>query len=615
MNIQTPEILLEISDERSELETTHESTGLPAYWRGADFYLLGLQQGDDSVAGEPDIDLSAYEFESPRMIWILMGDRILNHLPHIFKRLNKRSRALIMLHPELMEGVDWKKLFFLATDDRFYIVPIQDVAKQAQTINGLMDDEKFDGWKPVVTSIANGEWIVHYRQLVKEMTPLLNRKLVRNATNKSATHQILCNALINMPLTSSSNKWEDYKDIYLHKPALIISTGPSLNKQLELIKKFSPYFVTIAVDPAVPILKEQGITPDFVLTIDPRKRPYWEQDALDDETTYVVEIGACPDSTWSHSKKYLMTAGHGQVYALIKKLGGEIGWILTGGSVSTNAFSLAKHLGCNPIVLVGQDLAWTEGKDHAEGYSSQYSSEALKRRYDRGYDIVGYGGQTVRTEPQLLYYKSWFEQQIKSNTNLTVINATEGGAIIDGALSVPFAHVCEEVAKLGIVEKNHSITKSFELNHDLIQQYQIKITEWTNIYTELKKNILEVQKKIKKISEKPKKSLQNQVKRVNQMIVGLEPDAKVILDMFANLAMCDINSKLDLLDEAKALKTIYSAYDDLYKSVLFGLDYGLEMLPKVNKLFDELSTTDRISRKQLIENNLNRWTLDGVLKN
>jgi len=364
---------------------------LPPYWKGGDFYLMGLQFESNADCQPIEVDLSQYEFETPRLIWILIGDEALNHLPRIYKRLHKKSRVLIMLHPEVLDIVQWKDLFFLSMDDRFYFVPMQEVSTQAGIVSGLMDDEKFDGWKPILTTISKVEWVTHYRELIKEMTPLLNRKLVRKATNKSVTHQILCNALINMPLTSSKNKWEDYEHLYHNKPALLISTGPSLNKQLETIKKYQEYFVVIAVDPAVPILKKMDIVPDFVLTIDPRKRPYWEQDELHDDTTYVVEIGACPDGAWSHTKKYLMTTGHKQVYSFIKDLGGEIGLIATGGSVSTNAFSLAKHMGCNPIVMVGQDLAWTEGKDHADGYTSQYSAEALQKRHERGYDIWATG--------------------------------------------------------------------------------------------------------------------------------------------------------------------------------------------------------------------------------
>ena len=117
---------------------------LPPYWKGGDFYLMGLQFESNADCQSFEVDLSQYEFETPRLIWILIGDELLNHLPRIYKRLHKKSRVLIMLHPEVLDIVQWKDLFFLSMDDRFYFVPMQEVSTQAGIVSGLMDDEKFD---------------------------------------------------------------------------------------------------------------------------------------------------------------------------------------------------------------------------------------------------------------------------------------------------------------------------------------------------------------------------------------------------------------------------------------------------------------------------------------
>ena len=597
----------------SAVEDAHPAT-LPSHWSAKDFYLLGVQLESTQTPFHNAIDLSGHDFEATRAIWIVIGDNALTLLPQIHRRLHKRSRVLVMVHPEVLDDVNWTQLFFLASDERFFFVPMQDVTQQALVINSLMDENAYDGWRPVMTSMATVEWVQHYRELIKVMTPLLNRKLVGKATLRSASHHILCNALINFPLTSSRNRWQDYKGLYIDKPALIISTGPSLNKQMSLIEKYKDHFVTIAVDPAVPSLKQSNITPDFVLTIDPKKRPYWGQNALDPTTTFVVEVGACPDGAWSHANNYLVTAGHSHVYTLLKNMGAEVAWIETGGSVSSNGFSLAIHLGCNPIVLVGQDLAWTEGKDHAEGYTSQYSKEALKKRHDRGYDIMGYGGQMVRTEPQLLYYKTWFEQKIKQYKHKTIINATEGGAIIEGAVAQAFASVCAELEIKGLVQKHTQLTQPFDLDFNLLVHFEANIKKWIEIYSELKLKILDAQKEISDIKKTPKKSLQKRVKQINRLILDLETDAKLILDMFSNLAMANMDRKLDKLDEAKDLKTVYSAYKDLYDSVLCGLNFGLETLPKILNLLRLIADQPKISRQSLISANLHRWNLDGTAK-
>ena len=585
---------------------------LPPYWQAQEFYTLGVLQEPSAATSQVVLDLSEHDFSQAKTIWIVIGDAMLAGLKQIQTQLHPKSRVLVMVHPEVMDHTPWHDLRFLMADARFFFVPLQDVQTQAQTISGLMDEEQFDCWKPVMGEIAQIEWVQHYRDLVKMLTPLLNRKLVNKATLSASSHLFLRNALINVPLTCSTNPWNDYKDLYLNKPALIVATGPSLNKQLDLIARHKDEFVVIAVDPAVPILKQHGVIPDFVLTIDPRKRPYWDQDALDDRTTFVVEVSACPDSAWSSTKKYLVTAGHQHVYGLLKQLECNVGWIVTGGSVSSNGFSLAEHLGCNPIVMVGQDLAWTDGKDHAEGYTSQYTLEKLKLRHERGYDIPGYGGQMVRTEPQLLFYKSWFEQQIKAKPHLTVINATEGGAIIEGALHIPFAAVCQEIMKLGPVAKGLDRGTRYQVDAVAMARYRDQVRAWDDEISRLKDEVKNIFEKLEKVKNKPARKLESQVKAMNRKILGLAPDVKLILDMFSNMAMAMVDQKIDAIEEKGTLKSIYEGYTQVYKSVLIGAEYSQMNLKKIIGMLDDLILHQRVGRQLLIDHRLHNWELDGT---
>lgn len=50
--------------------------------------------------------------------------------------------------------------------------------------------------------------------------------------------------------------------------AVIVATGPSLDKQLDTLKKFAPYVTVISLDASLPILAKHGIKPDYVTSIE-----------------------------------------------------------------------------------------------------------------------------------------------------------------------------------------------------------------------------------------------------------------------------------------------------------------------------------------------------------
>ena len=109
------------------------------------------------------------------------------------------------------------------------------------------------------------------------------------------------------------------------------------------------------------------------------------------------------------------------------------------GSVATLCTSVAQYMGCNPIAFIGQDLAYTDYKAHAQDFKS-FKVDKEKVEYTRGY----YGGE-VPTDTPLLVFLKWFESFIRETKEQTqYINCTEGGAYIDGAEHRPFKEVVDE---------------------------------------------------------------------------------------------------------------------------------------------------------------------------
>ena len=202
----------------------------------------------------------------------------------------------------------------------------------------------------------------------------------------------------------------------------------------------------------------------------------------------------------------------------------------TGGSVACNAFSIAVFLGFTEIILVGQDLAYPNGKEHTKDAYDNEAENKLKdgKRYFEVEDI--YGGK-VLTEENMDAYRLWFETQIVRYPKLHVIDATEGGAKIRGTeiitLKEAIDRECSELEYINYAEMINSISKTYtekELQEIVEQLYGIpnelkrlrrKIKSGIKQYEELKSQgeLRESERNSEKI-----RAIAKKIEKINQWI-------------------------------------------------------------------------------------------------
>lgn len=226
-------------------------------------------------------------------------------------------------------------------------------------------------------------------------------------------------------------------------PAIIVAAGPSLDKNMHVLKKIKGKFPILAVDTAFRQLVSNGIKPDIVCAADPSYENSLDFVGVEDETDVVLAIEAMthPDILESfHGPQMLMTFGGG-LQGLIKDYREPVGQLVCWGSIATTVFDFSKKLGCNPLVFIGLDLSFQDGKLHARGsYSDDMMFEKTHRFTSieheteeyintRGvYKIIKPDGTTNFTDHNMKLYKDWFEDQFRQTTQ-RVINATEGGIV------------------------------------------------------------------------------------------------------------------------------------------------------------------------------------------
>lgn len=231
--------------------------------------------------------------------------------------------------------------------------------------------------------------------------------------------------------------------------AIIVATGPSLAKQLPLLKKYAKRASIFCLDASYSILAKHNIKPDYVLALE-RIRPtadFFDNDfgEFDKDILFIMLTlvhPKCLEFLERNKRKYMLVPRSLPFSVDVRPQGfGE----LTGMSVSHMSFQLALYLKHTNIILIGQDLAFGEdGKAHSKGYSRGEEQGILSLPRTK---IKAYGGKGfVETTEIWKLFKEIFDNLIEFKPKeVKVYNCTEGGARIEGAIEKPFKEVCEDL--------------------------------------------------------------------------------------------------------------------------------------------------------------------------
>lgn len=229
-----------------------------------------------------------------------------------------------------------------------------------------------------------------------------------------------------------------WKNQFENRPMILVSAGPSLDKQLPLLKTIreEDSFIIGAVGTAIKPLLKAGIVPHFFSIIDPNPATLNQLKGVQFPDTPLFYLSSAYFETVAlhQGPKYMMCQ---QGFSLAEERAKQNNepLIQTGGSVATALLDLMVYLGGKTIALIGQDLAYTDGKTHAEAAHDQ----KIVQEHDRTrYTLDYYQNAKVPTAQNLLLYKKWFENYALQHTSLTLYNCTEGGAHIENWRHIPF---------------------------------------------------------------------------------------------------------------------------------------------------------------------------------
>ncbi len=221
------------------------------------------------------------------------------------------------------------------------------------------------------------------------------------------------------------------------KPAIVVATGPSLNRNKHLLKGLEDKALIISVDASLRILNEIGVKPHLVTSLErvPETADLFRgfaPEALDG-----VYLAACPVVM---PECYEVYPGPRIIvyrdFVHFRWIGIERGLLPIKSSAANMAFRVAAAMGCDPIILIGQDLAFSRsGETHAVGNVFGEVQEYIFK--ERQLEVMGNDGQPIRTTEIWYTFLKDYETDLAEYTGVC-INSTEGGAYIPGTSVMPF---------------------------------------------------------------------------------------------------------------------------------------------------------------------------------
>ncbi|MCO6439279.1 MAG: motility associated factor glycosyltransferase family protein [Phycisphaerae bacterium] len=403
-----------------------------------------------------------------KYVFVVCGLGLGYHICALWRRLGKeavvvcaepsmRMIATALACTDLSELIGSGRLIFLTSDDKSRL------HERLERFNALMMlGAQFVNHAPSIRLAPDD-----HRAITQQLTEFVTFTRMTLATLMGNARITCKNIAMNLAAYVSTPPIDLLRDRFAGNPAVVIAAGPSLRKNIDKLAGLKGRAVLIAVQTTLRPLLERGIIPDFATSLDfhEMSRKFFEGlDGLEG-----VHLVAEPKATWHVIDDYpgpvsLLDNAWARL-VLGDALGARDG-LRAGATVAHLAFYLAAYLGCDPIVFVGQDLAYTghvfyiPGVEIHHAWRSEFNRfqtleqkewERIVRNRPILRRVRGQEGGELYTDELLFTYLEQFEKDV-ARTPRRVINATEGGAMIRGTSAMRLDEVAARFCREPIDE-------------------------------------------------------------------------------------------------------------------------------------------------------------------
>ncbi len=326
---------------------------------------------------------------------------------------------------------------------------------------------------------------------------------------------------------AASAQISDLKGAFEGKVAVVCAAGPSLDKQLPILREYRDRVVVIAIGQTLKALRSAGITPDLVHILESQDVAHQLTEAGKTEDLCVALSPDCPQSVFDVPTRACFTAtvSSSPFAHWMASVTGHTSIRVGGGTVAQGAVGIASILGVKSIILIGQDLAFTDGRAYAKG--SAYDFVGLKIAEDGSMCMTNMKkkteldptldqskqsddfkmGEAVWVDsweegkqlPTWRVYASFIEQYrdislLLRQMDIELINCTEGGARIPHVAHRPFLEVLQEEAGASFDARERIVNCFDDSPRRTLEDYASAVEKCRSLLTEVEEEVEKAQR-------------------------------------------------------------------------------------------------------------------------
>ena len=409
-------------------------------------------------------------------------------------------------------------------------------------------------------------------------------------TERYLSGTLVDNVIKNLKYIKESNYISEFATKIPNEiPVIIVSAGPSLDKNIDELKRAEGKAFILATDTSVKYLLAHNIKFDAMMTIDAKKGAWHLKDERCHNIPLFCVLEAKNIMMERHKGRKIWIRGSVYMYELYSKFNRIFPGYSSGGSVATSAFAACVSMNFKNIILIGQDLAYNGKSTHAGGLVSNKPGDETERELVESID-----GKKIWSRYDWIIYLEWFERTIRENKSLNVIDATEGGALIHGTKVMKLSEAIDEYCK-----RDFSFSKLLEempytFSDDEYMEVKNKMLHLSKEFISIKqksKEGIEVAGKLLKMINSEKKDAINEAKnlkkidKINKFLA--RQDAYNILDVYIMTSVSkDIQTVNNLSeDEDENMKKTLKISTVIYKALIKAVD---ELTPVLEESLEQL---------------------------
>jgi len=418
---------------------------------------------------------------------IVLGTGLGYHLIELQKFVTKYKKIILIERLSEIEteiATNNTTIFLTRHQHIITFITGRTISEVLNTISNEIDFDTIKGLNIIEHAPSMRTFSDYYQKIREGIEGIIAKKSSNKATKTALGNLYMRNILLNMvnmldyiPVLSFSNKFTEF-------PSIVITTGPSLDNYIEDIRSIQQKVFIIAVDSALPVLRQQGIKPDLCISIDPLH--YISEHFLNSDRSYIPVFSISSNHTLFEKHTGLVSLNSHPLAQVIEELFPDtIGSIDSAtGSVAGDAIKLALFLGFNSIGLLGFDFSFPYYNIYARGTSYQiryalyyqtrfHTAETSNFNYimksSRGYRHAG-----VFSRRSFITYKLSIEEMLQTYTAQNIVNIHSSGIPISSLQTMTMREFIQSHCK-NIIEKHTLINSIMDQSTPLSNHISLDI--------------------------------------------------------------------------------------------------------------------------------------------